>query len=512
MVEKKLILADRTHPLFDDSLNKWNLLYSSVRGGTEFIEDNLWSHRLEDTDDYEERLDRGFFLNFCDAIPTIYNSYIFKKRIERPPDSTLQDFRKNVDGRGTDVSEFVKRVGYFSSVFGVMHVLVDIPSSEKTKVSKADQRESELIPYCSMIYPTQLRDWSLDSSGNFNWVIIESTYYQDLDPEAERAEEKHYKLITKEDWRIEDEDGNPPKFEDGAPSNGPNSLGFIPIATMYHKYVAEDKIGESMLKDIVYVNRTILNWCSCIDEQIERQTFSQLTVPDAGDLSDEEGKGGDPLTKIGTSSIWTFNAESKHPPKFISPDVENLQTIWKLVIDHIKEIYRMAGLIGSSDDMYVSKSGRAAQMGFMGVNSALSEKAGKYEKFENDISHLAYWQLGEQIEDYKGVKYPDSFDITALLDEIESSFKIMERNMSPTLNKTIMVNIARRAVPQAPEEIRELIEKEIESGDGIVLPIKSVEASSEEDGSGNPNSNLGKTFKGKNELEEEETKHRKKEK
>jgi hypothetical protein len=339
-------------------------------------------------------------------------------------------------------------------------------------------------------------------------VVVESTYYNDLDHSKEREEAKHYKLITKEDWRIEDEDGNTPKFdEEGLESSGTNELGFVPIITMYHKDIADDKVGESVLKDIVYVNRAILNWCSCIDEQIERQTFSQLVVPDMGELSDEEDKGGDPLQRIGTSSMWTYNAEAKHPPQFISPDVENIQTIWNLVVDHIKEIYRMAGLIGSSEDMYVSRSGRAAQMGFLSVNSVLAEKSMKYQKFEDEISKLAYMQLGTDISTYTGVKYPNSFDVQALTEEIDALFKIMERNMSPTLNKTMFKNIARRVVPQAPEDIRKTIEDEIDSGDGMVETIFQKEKPSQEDG--NPSNRLGDTHETKGDLKNRETRKEK---
>lgn len=507
----KLILADRVHPLYDENIDNWNLYYNSVKGGDNFAnEDNLFTHRLEEADDYDERLDRSYYLNFCDAIPAIYNSYIFKKEVERPPDESISSFRSNVDGRGTTITEFVKRIGFFSSVFGVMHALVDIPSSTKAQPSKKDQREEGLIPYVSMIYPTQLRDWSLDSRGNFNWVIIESTYYNDADPTKEREEAKHYKLITREEWRIEDEDGNTPNFdEEGMESSGTNDLGFVPIITMYHKDISNDKIGESVLKDIVYVNRAILNWCSCIDEQIERQTFSQLVVPDFGELSDEEEKGGDPLNRIGTSSIWSYNADAKHAPQFISPDVENINTVWKLVVDHIKEIYRMAGLIGSSEDMYVSRSGRAAQMGFLSVNSVLAEKAGKYQKFEDEICKLAYMQLGEDVTQYLGVQYPASFDVQALTEEIDATFKIAQRNLSPTLNKTIFKNIARRAVPQAPEDIRTQIEAEIEAGDGVLESLFDKEGPSKEDG--NPGNRLGDTHSTTDEKEARETKKQKEE-
>uniref|UniRef100_A0A6M3JWI8 Putative portal protein n=1 Tax=viral metagenome TaxID=1070528 RepID=A0A6M3JWI8_9ZZZZ len=497
-------LADRVHPLYEYNKETWELYFDSVKGGDEFItEDNLFSHRLEDPEDYDERLERGYYLNYCDTIPSIYNSFIFRSNIERPPDDSIKDFRANVDGRGTDISAYIKRAGYFSSVFGVMHILVDINSEGGRIISKAD--EKNLRPYCSMIYPTKLRDWAVDDFGNFIWVLIESEYYDDKDPLYEREIRKHYKLITKEYWKVEDEEGN-------LVESGINSLGYIPIITMYHKDLTDDKVGESMLKDIVYVNRTIMNWCSCIDEMIERQTFSQLVLPDDGTLAEASETGDDPLIRVSTSSVWTANAESRWPPQFISPNVENITTIWSLVLDHVKEMFRMAGLIGSSDDLYVSRSGRAAQMGFLGVNSSLAEKAAKYQEFENTISKMVYEYMGRDMDDFKEVKYPDSFDVTALSEEITTYFSIMERNFSTTLNKTIMRSIARRSTPLAPSDIRLKIEEEIESNSGIVEPVNALGNQDGSNNVGNPNAqNISNTFRGQKDKKFDEVTKRKKE-
>ena len=474
---------------------------SAVKGGRFFAnESNIFSHRLEETTDYDERVDRAYFLNFCESIPKLYNTYIFKERIERPADPNLELFRKNIDLRGTDITTFIRKCGFLSSVLGTIHALVDITPTGKKKLTRAD--EKKIQPYCVIIYPTQLKDWSVDRFGELQWIVIESTYYRDQDPLYKREEEVHYTLITRKEWSIEDDRGNPVQFEDGSPAKGTNKLGIVPLATLYHEDIDGNMIGESMLKDIVYINRIILNWCSCIDEQIERQTFSQLVVPDDGSLVEEDEEGDDPLHRIGTSSIWTFPASSTHAPQFISPNTENIRTIWNLVVDHIKEIYRLAGLLGTSNDIYMGRSGRAAQMGFVGVNAALANKAAAYQKFENEISRLAYMQLGKNPADFEEVKYAENFDIAALSDEIDSTFRIMERNFSETLNKTLMKNLARRAIPLAPQSVIKQVEDEIEKGSGEVKII-STGKSVRDDGSGNPN------VSEKNNFQTQETLYRK---
>lgn len=485
--KEKLILADRKHPLYKDNENLWDFYDDASNGGHLMISHNyLFSHRLEDTEDHDERIERAYYLNFCDTIPKIFNSYIFKEQIQRPSDRKLESFRKNVDGRGTDIHSFVKRAGYISSVFGIVHALLDVENpTSKNRASIRDIENGTIFPYSTLFNPLQIVDWSVDRFGNLNWIVIRSINYIDENPEMEREEQDLYRLITKEISRIEDGDGNPVPFENGEMEIRHN-LGFVPIISMYHEESNSEMIGESMIKDIAYVNRTILNWCSCIDEQIERQTFSQLTVPDDGTLANEEEEGNTPLYRLGTGSIFTFPADSGQPPQFISPDVANLQIIWRLVLDHVKEIFRMAGLLGGTGDMYASRSGRASQIGFQSVNSALAEKAASYQKFENGLGRMALRMIGESPDKYQDVKYPDKFDVAALSDEINSFFKIMKANFSETLNKEIQKNISRRSLPLAPLSVREQIETEIDEGDGTIKGVPDDEPIGED---GNPNVN-----------------------
>ena len=505
--KEELILADRIHPEYDAKIDNWEEYQFAAEGGDSFITDeNLFTHRLEDSEDFNERLARAYYLNFCDTIPSMYNSYIFKDGVQRPPNEALAQFREDIDGKGTDASAFMKIAGYWASVFGVVHILVNMPTAKTKIVSKKDQKDNPLTPYLRLVFPTQLKDWAVDEKGNFKWVLIESTYYEDDDPKVERTEATHYMLITATEWEIQDDEGALVTFSDGSKNKGENTLGYIPIYTMYHKTSRIEKVGQSLLKDIFHVNRIIFNWCSCIDEQVERQTFSQLTVPDDGSLAEESERGIGILKKIGSSSIWTFNADAKHPPAYISPDVKNIDTIWKLIIDHIKEIFRLSGLQGGTSDIYSSRSGRQSQYNFLGVNSALAEKSASYQEAENQVSLIALDWLKNK-EEYSNVQYATKFDVQALSDEISGIFQIMERNFSLVLNKELQKTVARKSIPHATQIKLKEIEDEIDSGSGEIVPLKAVGNSEgeiqEENGQGNPNTNLGESLKAKSTVDAE---------
>lgn len=514
---EEIKLSSRTHPYYDDNITNWNLYKDASKGGKDFIEDNLFTHRLEDSNDFSDRKERGYYLNFCDMMPSIYNSYIFRDNIERKPDDILDNFRKNVDGRNSNINEFIKQAGYWSSIYGVAHVIVDMPITTGKKVSRATVKKENIYPYATLIHPTQLKDWSVDKNGEYNWVIIEYTYLDDLDPKVERSIQTHYKLITRDYWEISDEEGNPVKFNDGSPNKGKHDFGIVPMITLYNKDTGDDKIGESMLKDIVYVNIMILNWCSLIDEQLARNCFSQLVIPDRGEIaSSVKGGSENPLVTVGSSSVFTFDGESRHPPGYISPNTDTIITIWEMVVDHIKEIYRLGGLISGTGDLYAPASGRSSQMGFLYTNASLAEKARQYQAFENSLNKLVYLQSGKDIKDIENVQYPTKFDLTALSEELDSNMRIMEKNFSPLLNKTIQKELARKVVPLAIPSVRKEIENEIDSGDGIVQSKEASLMEANEDGlqnkletKGNPNLNkLSNTFRSSSTNKKEKSSHR----
>lgn len=476
MAEKgKLNLSAREHPLYVDYKERWDFYIQSVKGGDNYTKDegNLFTHRLESSaDDYEDRKTRSYFLNYCSAIPQIYADYIFKEKVTRPADDILAEFREDVDGRGTTIISFMKKVSILSSIFGHIHIVVDMPKIDKDKkgtvITKRDQKEKNLRPVLSIVYPQSLKDWSADANGKLNWVLIEVKSYNDVDPLLERQEEITYKIISRDKWEIYDKDSN-------LLESDVNPLGEVYLVTCYNKDIDLDMIGESQLSDIAYINRAIFNWCSNIDEMIERQTFSQLICPDDGTLS-EQDEDKNPLKKIGTSHIFTFPSDTGHPPSFISPDTSQVEIIWKMIKEHVKEIWRLAGLRSWDEGVSVSqRSGVSMQFSFLDVNSALAAKSASLEIVENALNDFYYRWLGKSDIPAR-VHYPISFDVLTLTEAIETAFKIIQANFSETLNKHLLKVLVSKALPVISEDIKKQIEAEIESGDGTIESMETLKA------------------------------------
>lgn len=479
-------LKQRRHPEFTEYEEVFELYYAAYKGGHELLKDvttYLDTHRLEAPDDYTKRQDRAFYLNYCKRIVDAYTNFIFKNGIKRSEDPQLANFFSNADGMGGTMDEVMKKVSCLSSVYGRVDCIVDAPMKEKgdKPLSVRQVKEGELLPYVILRSALETIDWSINYLGALNWVLYRYTFYEDEDPNMERdtANAYRYKLITLKDWMEFNEN------EDTIGS-GPNELEEVFVHRCYHKSDS-GILGTSLIADIAYVNKEILNWCSLISEQIYRQTFSQLVVPDDGEyFSDNYRSSSDTLTeastsvadypelrtssftaKVGNSWAFTFPAASGHPPAYISPDRDQIDVIWSMIQSLVTEIYRMAGL-GTSEGTD-TQSGRAQQRQFLTVDSSLRAKAETLERAENEIIRLFCLRQGVEFKDeYKSV-YPKDFDVLSFVESLDSELKVVTASFSDSLNKYILKRVANKFVEEAPIEVRKAVMSEIESGDGSLL-------------------------------------------
>lgn len=473
--ERPLKINERTHPLYNKYLSEWEFYIESALGGKRYYdnEDNLFTHRLEDqAGDYDDRLDRSYYLNFCNLVCSIYADYIFKEKIRRPPHIALDDFRSNIDGRGTDINTFMNQVSWLSSVYGQIHIVIDSPYAEDVDVPLHiyKMNKERFDPYAVIVAPQDLRDWSVDEFGNLNWVLIRSRGYDDMNPQIGRKDATAYRLITREYWEIYDANGT-------VVSRGKNELGEVYMVTCYNSDANIDLIGESLITDISRVNRIMYNWCSNIDEMIERQTFSQLVMPEDPHAElQETAEGGDPLRAIGSSTIFTFPATAGQPPQFISPDRQQIDVIWKMIENHKDLIYELAGLgtVGSSSKFLSQRSGISQAYQFLSITASLAKKATKLERTENAINRLVLkWREQGDVEEK--VEYPSQFDVLSLTETMQTAFQIAAQNFSTTLNIELLKNLAKKAAPVLPEETLNKIYKEIEDNEGqIMSPFMSA--------------------------------------
>jgi len=460
-------VSERYHPLYEQYIDDWAFYMESYKGGQEYVHKYLSTHRLESREDYSRRSQRAYYLNYCAPIASIPSDFIFKKEATRPADSNLEYFRLNTNRRGLSIHEFMRKVCTISAIYGQAHVLIDRPRPSKEdeeKITSGKLTKKEVVgsyqPYAIIVHPQHLLDWSVNPvTRELNWVLIREVTLADADFTAERTVVDSYRIWTQNEWFLYNN-------ENTVIDSGAHNLGVVPLLTCYHKDVDEDLIGESMLKDVAEANRTIFNWTSNIDEMVARQTFSQLTCPDDGTLFEEEiDESGQStaLKKVGSSTIFTFPAEARHPPKFISPDTEQVGIIWTMIENHVREMFRMAGLISAKSSLIQlqQRTGKAQEFEFLDMAVFLSAKANVLEDVENKMNTLCYKWL--QLDDVPAkVHYPEKFDIVSPTEIVDLFTKVTMNGVSGTLNKEMAKRMVHQVLPNAEDVIVDKIYTEID--------------------------------------------------
>ena len=451
---EKFELHKRRHPDYLNQIDNWNFFISAYKGGTGFVSDHLFTHRLENGADFINRKARAYYLNYCRPLPNIYTEYLYKNQVTRPKD--FLEVQENIDGQGTGIGIFMPKVATLASIYGQCHVVVDM-ARDNEGISKAEAKQ----PYVSIYTPEHVVDWSRNpENGQLRWVLLHEPEYIDDNPMQARALVNKYRLMTTEGWEVY---GINKKGKSEIIDSGTWNLGVVPLATCYHRDIDTDMIGESMLVDIAPVNRIVMNWCSCLDEQIERQTFSQLVMQEGLGTSSD----GKALKGIGTAAIFTYPADAKNAPSYISPDTSQLETIWQMIERHVGEIYRMAVLEKSGDAMMVAQSGIAKAYDFVDTNGAMISKATAMERFENELfTILAAWNGKSELNE--DIKYDKDFDVINMEKDIKNSLDLVAEGISGTFNSLIYKRLVRRSLTNATQRDLTVIDKEIDvSGGGI---------------------------------------------
>jgi hypothetical protein len=455
----KVNMSERTHPLYRKMKNQWSFFEQSAMGGFGYVDDNskLFTHRLEDSvGDYQDRLKRTYYLNYCDLVCRIYSDFIHKETIRRPVVKELTEFYKDVDGQGESVAAFMRRITYMLCVYGQVHTVVDMPNMSNTDLPQHFARANKVQPYATIVTPLQLRDWSTDSFGNYNWVLIEFKGFDDSNPYTVREPQNMYFLLARNYWVKYDHKGN-------EVDSGDNPLGYVYMTTIRNGYYSKDGLGTSMLADIAKLNQLIYNYTSNVDEMIERQTFSQLCMPatiDQETLEMDESEVD--LYTLGTSQIMTYPSTSGQPPQFISPNMDNLNVIWKHTQELIQKIYEMAklGNEGTKSKVISQTSGIAQAYRFLQMRVALSTMGKALQKFERDIVGMVADWYGEDFDTV--VEYPTDFETGSFQEKLHNTFNMVSQNVSKTLNMEMLKGMVEKFEHQFSDDTLDRIFKEIE--------------------------------------------------
>ena len=152
----------------------WEIM-KAVTLGTEYLRENseafLPLEPREDYTAYLARVNRAVFSPYTQRLVRAATGLILRKPITLTGDPYWTDvFARDVDGCGSDLDEYARRVLICALTYGHSHTLVDFPAPRGAK-SLAEERAQNRRPYWIEIDPTNIYGWRLDREVNYGSLI-----------------------------------------------------------------------------------------------------------------------------------------------------------------------------------------------------------------------------------------------------------------------------------------------------------------------------------------------------
>ena len=259
-----------------DMTKGWEIM-KAVTYGTEYLRDNseafLPLEPREDYDAYLSRVNRAVFSPYTQRLIRAATGLILRKPITVLGDPYWTDvFVKDVDGCGSDLDEYARRLLICALTYGHSNTLVDFPAPTGAR-SLAEERNQNRRPYWIEVDPANVYGWRLDREVNYGKLIQVRIAEQAVVPEGDFGEKVfdqirviepgQYKIFRKKettkDMYTQDESfaGNfdsPANEKDyELVESGEFSLGEIPLVTVYAGKT-DTMTSKPPLLDIAYLN------------------------------------------------------------------------------------------------------------------------------------------------------------------------------------------------------------------------------------------------------------------
>ena len=260
-----------------DMIKGWEIM-KAVTEGTEYLRENseafLPLEPREDYDAYLARVNRSVFSPFTQRLIRAATGLVLRKPIALIGDPYWTEmFKMDVDGCGSDLDEYARRLLMCSLTYGQSHILVDYPAPSGAR-SLAEERAQDRRPYWIEIDPNNIYGWRLDRESNYGNLVQVRVAEKAVLPDGEFGEKIYdqmrviepgrYRVFRKKET-VEDlyeDDGGGYAGDMSSPAgakdyelaeSGSFSLGEIPLVTVYSGKV-ENLVSKPPLLDIAYLN------------------------------------------------------------------------------------------------------------------------------------------------------------------------------------------------------------------------------------------------------------------
>ena len=205
---------NREHPEYTARKGMWRM-YRELYVGGEQLKANATAYLIprqkEPLDVYQERLSRVFYENYIGSIIDWYAATLFRREPvvilegeNGAGKSFFNQFAEDCDWKGSSLSDFFRRQLVEMLISGASYILVDFPRALEPAGSRAEEEaQGTSRAYLVEYSPEQVINWSYDSRGQREWVVIRETCLRkDCVEDETWSRETRWLYYDKENFRI----------------------------------------------------------------------------------------------------------------------------------------------------------------------------------------------------------------------------------------------------------------------------------------------------------------------
>lgn len=460
-------LLTKPHPVYSQYADLWRVGLDAYDGAGGFLDGSyLWRFPREEQTDFNKRRAQARYHNYVDTLIDIYVRCITTDITRRSTDPGLEDWWKNVDGRGASMTGYVMAVLGQSLAAGHAATLIDKAPDVPDGQAKADDPN---LPYLVTFPATAILDWRVDRQGLAAIKLQEALPTAGLEIEP-AMDDAGFLLWDRDQWARFDDEGRPL-------GQGSTDLGKVPVEVLRPKPSRKHPfIGKPLLTPSVV--RALYNRASEEDLVIRDQAFSLfvISVPADATADDIEKVRQTLGAGVGTTTVTIV----KGTADFKTADMAVPATIRENQAFLIAELYRMAHFRYQRDSLQ-AESAEAIRLQRQELDQVLTGIAEEVQTFELAIARLYFdWTAPEGRAAFEAahveIQYPSEFAIPDVEKELAGWAAAIALNLGDTASKELRKRAVSLVLPDLSEDTLEQVRAEIDKGDGLTSPVTDFRA------------------------------------
>lgn len=405
-----------------DQMKGWEIM-KAVVSGTEYLRDNseafLPLEPREDYSAYLARVNRAVFTPYTQRLIRAAAGLILRKPINIVGNPYWTEvFNKDVDGCGSDLDEYARRLVICALTYGHCHTLVDFPGLTEAR-SLAEERALNRRPYWIEVDPTKVYGWRLDRESNYGNLTQVRIGEKAVVPDGEFGEKVYDQIRVIEPgryrvYRQEEQNkamqGNfpyPSSFDQSDATaeyelveSGPYSLDQVPLVTIYANKT-DTLTSRPPLLDIAHLNLAHFQRQADLIHSLHIASQPMLVL-----------EGWDDQTKdMAVSVNYAMATQPGNKVYYVEPAASAFEA-QSAEIQELQQQMATLGISTLSQQKFVAESADARRLDRIDTNSMLSMVSMDLESGLQKAYSLAADYLGIEPPE---VKISRDFDLQRLI-------------------------------------------------------------------------------------------------